>query len=65
MPKESLLRPNNWEFRMHPSTMSTATIGGFICGGSGGVGSINYGVLKDPGNIHSLRIVTMEVQNIE
>ena len=45
---------------MHPSTMSTATVGGFVCGGSGGVGSVNYGVLKDPGNIHSLRIVTME-----
>ncbi len=58
--EETLLRPQGWEFRMHPSTLATATVGGFICGGSGGVGSVNYGVLKDPGNILSLRIVTME-----
>ena len=58
--EKELLRPAGWEFRMHPSTLSSATVGGFICGGSGGVGSVNYGVLKDPGNILSLRVVTME-----
>lgn len=48
------------ELRMHPSTRETATIGGFIAGGSGGVGSIRWGMLWEPGNILSLRVVTME-----
>jgi FAD binding domain len=48
------------ELRMHPSTWSTATIGGFIGGGSGGVGSCTWGVLRDMGNILRLRVVTAE-----
>jgi FAD/FMN-containing dehydrogenase len=54
------LRPSGWELRMHPSTKRSATIGGFVAGGSGGVGSITYGGLRDPGNILAARIVTME-----
>ncbi|MCO5069726.1 MAG: FAD-binding oxidoreductase [Rhizobiaceae bacterium] len=50
------------EFRMFPSTYSTASIGGFIAGGSGGVGSINFGGLRDFGNVLRLRVVTMEAQ---
>jgi FAD/FMN-containing dehydrogenase len=45
---------------MHPSTKRMATIGGFIAGGSGGVGSVAWGVLRDPGNVIAARIVTME-----
>jgi FAD/FMN-containing dehydrogenase len=48
------------ELRMHPSTYSTASIGGFIAGGSGGVGSIRWGGLRDFGNVLRLRVVTME-----
>lgn len=48
------------ELRMHPSTTQTASIGGFIAGGSGGVGSISWGGLRDLGNVLRLRIVTME-----
>ena len=48
------------ELRMHPSTAHTATIGGFIAGGSGGVGSIRWGGLRAPGNVLRLRVVTME-----
>lgn len=48
------------ELRMHPSTFATATIGGFISGGSGGVGSCTWGVLRDLGNILRLRVVTAE-----
>jgi FAD/FMN-containing dehydrogenase len=48
------------EIRMFSSTWSTATIGGFIAGGSGGVGSVTWGSLRDLGNILRLRVVTME-----
>jgi len=48
------------EIRMYSSTWATATIGGFIAGGSGGIGSVRWGSLRDPGNIIRLRVVTME-----
>ncbi|MCF2149179.1 FAD-binding oxidoreductase [Desmonostoc muscorum LEGE 12446] len=53
-------REIGWEIRMAPSTYRTATIGGFIAGGSGGIGSVQYGALRDRGNILALRVVTLE-----
>lgn len=53
-------REIGWEIRMAPSTYRTATIGGFIGGGSGGIGSITYGQLRDRGNLLAVRVVTME-----
>ena len=50
------------EIRLHPSTYNTASIGGFIAGGSGGVGSISWGGLRDAGNILRLKVVTMEAE---
>jgi FAD/FMN-containing dehydrogenase len=56
------LRPHGQELRLHPSTVATATLGGFIAGGSGGVGSIRWGGLRDPGNILSLTLITCEAE---
>ena len=50
------------EIRMFSSTWATATIGGFVAGGSGGVGSCRWGALRDLGNILRLRVVTMEAE---
>ena len=50
------------EIRMFSSTWDTATVGGFIAGGSGGVGSVHWGSLRDLGNIIRLRVVTMEAE---
>ncbi|MGL4439630.1 MAG: FAD-binding oxidoreductase [Bosea sp. (in: a-proteobacteria)] len=57
---DAVLRPTGWELRIHPSTKRMATIGGFVAGGSGGVGSVTYGGLREPGNIIAARIVTVE-----
>ncbi len=57
---ETATLPEGWEMRFHPSTRRTATIGGFIAGGSTGVGAINYGLLRDRGNVLALKVVTME-----
>ena len=54
------LRPQGWELRMFPSTKRTATIGGFVCGGSGGVGSVTWGGLRERGNLLGARVVTLE-----
>jgi FAD/FMN-containing dehydrogenase len=49
-----------WELRMAPSTYQIATLGGFIGGGSVGMGSINHGLLSDRGNLRGARVVTLE-----
>ena len=53
-------REIGWELRMAPSTYRTATIGGFIGGGSAGVGSINYGQLRDRSNLLAVKVVSFE-----
>ncbi len=53
-------RPSGQELRLSPSTYHTASIGGFIAGGSGGVGSIRWGGLRDAGNIIRVRLAAMD-----
>ena len=59
---DAVTRPQGWELRMHPSTKRTATIGGFVAGGSGGAGSITWGGLRDPGNVVGARVVSCEAE---
>jgi FAD/FMN-containing dehydrogenase len=59
---DAALQPSGWEQRMHPSTKRTATIGGFVAGGSGGVGSVTWGGLLDAGNVLAARVVTMAAE---
>jgi len=57
---DKVTRPQGWEIRMTPSTYRTATIGGFVGGGSGGIGSVLYGQLADRGSVQAVRVVTLE-----
>jgi FAD/FMN-containing dehydrogenase len=57
---DAACKASGQELRMFSSTWATATIGGFIAGGSGGIGSVTWGSLRDLGNIIRLRVVTME-----
>jgi FAD binding domain len=54
--------PGGQELLMYPSTRDMATIGGFVGGGYGGAGSVRNGILKDPGNVTSIKVVTLEAQ---
>jgi FAD/FMN-containing dehydrogenase len=53
-------RKQGFELRMHPSTKRMSSIGGFAAGGSGGVGSVTYGGLRELGNITGARVVSLE-----
>jgi FAD/FMN-containing dehydrogenase len=55
---EAEARKEGWELRCMPSTWVKCTIGGFFCGGSGGIGSITWGGINAPGNVKSVTIMT-------
>lgn len=57
---DAAARESGQELRLSPSTYRTASIGGFIAGGSGGVGSIRWGGLRDAGNIIRVRLAALD-----
>ena len=48
------------QLRLLPSTWRSASVGGFVAGGSGGIGSVKWGFLRDPGHLMGLEIITFE-----
>ncbi|HVU48304.1 MAG TPA: FAD-binding oxidoreductase [Terracidiphilus sp.] len=57
---ETEARKQGWELRMYPSTLVKASVGGFLGGGSGGIGSVMHGGLRDFDNVRAFEVVTME-----
>lgn len=59
---EQSARKAGWELRCYPSTWVKATVGGFLGGGSGGIGSITYGGLRENGTVPAIDVMTMEAE---
>lgn len=57
---ETEARKKGWELRMYPSTLVKASLGGFLAGGSGGIGSVAHGGLRDFDTVRAFEVVTME-----
>jgi FAD/FMN-containing dehydrogenase len=57
---ETEARKQGWELRMYPSTLVKASVGGFLAGGSGGIGSVTHGGLRDFDTVRAFEVVTME-----
>jgi FAD/FMN-containing dehydrogenase len=53
-------RKVGWELRCMPSTWVKSSLAGFLCGGSGGIGSITWGGLAAPGTVKSVTLMTCE-----
>ncbi len=59
---EPEVRKQGWELRCLPSTWVKSTLGGFFCGGSGGIGSITWGGIAAPGNVKAVTLLTCEAE---
>jgi len=53
-------RKAGWELRCYPSTIIKASVGGFLGGGSGGIGTVTHGGLRDFQTVRAIEVVTME-----
>lgn len=56
------LKTSGQEMAMFPSTQDIATIGGFVAGGSVGIGSLATGALREPGNLIEIKALSVEEQ---
>lgn len=59
------LKEHGREMTMFPSTQDIATIGGFVAGGSAGIGSVANGPLREPGNIREIRALSVAETPVE
>ncbi len=59
---ETEAKKHGWELRCYPSTIVKASVGGFLGGGSGGIGSVAHGGLRDFKTVRALEVVTMEAE---
>ena len=59
---ENEARKVGWELRCYPSTIVKASVGGFLGGGSGGIGSVAHGGLRDFQTVRAIEVVTMEAE---
>jgi FAD/FMN-containing dehydrogenase len=59
---ETQARAMGWELRCYPSTVAKASLGGFLGGGSGGIGSISHGAVRENATVRALEVVTMEAE---
>jgi len=59
---ETAARAVGWELRCYPSTIAKASVGGFLGGGSGGIGSVAHGGLRDFETVRAIEVVTMEAE---
>ena len=57
---EAEARESGFELRCYPSTIVKASVGGFLGGGSGGIGSVAHGGLRDFETVRAIEVVTME-----
>ena len=57
---EQQLQARGRELRLLPSTVRTASLAGYLAGGSSGIGSLRWGFLRDPGHLLGLEIITLE-----
>jgi FAD/FMN-containing dehydrogenase len=59
---ETAARERGWELRCYPSTVAKSSVGGFLGGGSGGIGSVSHGGLRDFETVRGIEVVTMEAE---
>lgn len=57
---EPAARAAGWEMRCLPSTWVKSSMAGFLCGGSGGIGSITWGGIASADNVKSVTLLTCE-----